>query len=101
MPTEVEEIAKGLSEAQRNWLMSCEPRLGEQERPYTDGFLADCARPYLEVRPPEYERGVLIYPGDRIWLGGNGVQLGRRAWTELNELGLQVRAHLQRNEEQG
>lgn len=86
---DIEAIVKGLSEAQREWLLSLEPTLDEQPRAYDTVFDVG---PFIDLSPEEYcpETGCLLVPAERIWLGSNGCQVGVRAWSRLNEAGLAV-----------
>ena len=91
--TEIETIAKSLSEAQREWLLSMEPHLNEQERDYDKVFDADC---FVDFKPAEYceETGALLCPPDRIWLGGQTCFVGSHATAHLSALGQAVRDYL-------
>ena len=95
--TDIPKLARSLSEAQRQWVMNLEPKLGYQ--PSTVA-LADLPDAFIEARPPEYDDGCLVYPGEKIWLGGHAGHspAGSTEWvvtTYLNETGLQVRAYLE------
>ena len=92
--TEIERIAKGLTKAQRDWLLAM-PDSTQETRLPTKHYKA---RPGVEIEPREYDEGVLVFPGTIVWLGGHHWRLSDDYITsELNETGLAVRAHLKEN----
>ena len=96
-PDELAKVAKGLTVAQREWLLSMEATLDEQPRDYETVF--DVA-PYVELKPEERcpETGFLLVPADKIWLGSHGCQIRGRAWSRLTPLGQAVAGWIRENE---
>lgn len=88
-----EQVAGRLSSDQQDWLLSMEPNTEKQDRDYDTIFdVPSSIELSPEVRDPE--TGFLDCPADRLWLGSNGCIVGGRAWSQLNDLGLAVRAIL-------
>lgn len=89
-------IAERLTKAQRELLLSFAPTLDEQETTEDVVFNAKLA-PRVEIRPPEYEGDIMVYPGDDLWLAATCAcsPAGSSTWDKctfrFNEIGLEVR----------
>jgi hypothetical protein len=90
----VADIIARLSEPQKQWLISMEPKLGKQAREYETLFHV---QPSIDLTPAKYcdDTGFLLAPANRVWFGGHGCKCdGFTAWSSLNETGLAVREAL-------
>lgn len=87
----IAEIAGKLTEAQREWLFALEPNTECQRLPVR--FYEAGAG--VEMKPAEYEEGILVCPAEIAWLGSSSWRLSNGFITSrLNETGLAVRNYL-------
>ena len=98
---DVREMARGLSEAQRELLLRYEATTAEQDITEAECFHKGVEL-FVELSPEVYdpEYGTLVDPGEKAWFASMGAHSPagsaewERCWIAYTPLGLALRRHL-------